>query len=159
MNKWYNNISDSEKRLLQIGTVLIGIALFWTLVFLPINKKIETKSQLQERLLGQLNEMKSFEISDFGYQTVSTEIIPDDTTFSSWVDQQMSVLGIQELVNRTEPIDNNTLVIWLSNVTFDQVIDWLQNIHKQYGIQVDQIDVNVTDSALGLTNIRMRLIK
>jgi len=159
MNKWYNNISDSEKRLLQIGTVLIGIALFWTLVFLPINKKIETKSQLQERLLGQLNEMKSFEISDFGYQTVSTEIIPDGTTFSSWVDQQMSVLGIQELVNRTEPIDNNTLVIWLSNVTFDQVIDWLQNIHKQYGIQVDQIDVNVTDSALGLTNIRMRLIK
>ena len=159
MNKWYNNISDSEKRLLQIGTVLIGIALFWTLVFLPINKKIETKSQLQERLLGQLNEMKSFEIPDFGYQAVSTEIIPDDTTFSSWVDQQMSVLGIQELVNRTEPIDNNTLVIWLSNVTFDQVIDWLQNIHKQYGIQVDQIDVNVTDSALGLTNIRMRLIK
>jgi type II secretory pathway component PulM len=102
--------------------------------------------------------MQGFDLAQISPTTKQLPL-PVNTTFSSWVDMQLSQIGMQELVNRTEPVDANTLTLWLTNAPFDQVIDWLQQIHETHAILADQIDINVTDKSLGLTNIRIRLVK
>ena len=157
MKQWFRQLSSSEQRLLLIGGVLIAAALFWRLVMVPVNEGIQRQAGLTTVLEQQLDEMQRMNLS--GNQLAVVQPLPAEMTFSSWVDQQMSVQGLQEAVNRTEPQDDGTLAVWLVNVSFDQVIDWLQMISERHGVQVDQFDVTVTDTALGLTNIRMRLVK
>lgn len=159
MKKWVNQLSDSERKLFLIGVVLVSLALFWVLVFKPVNQSIDNMVLTRDRLLTEQVEINGLNVNQYKNSSVSVEQFPDDVTFSSWVDQQFRAVGLQELVNRTEPVDSNTLTVWMNNAPFDQVIDWLYEVNQKYAVGVDQIDVNVTDKSLGLTNIRMRLIK
>ncbi len=159
MKQWYNNLTQSEQRLLKLGSILVSMVLFWVLLYQPMVKHIDQQVVIKNNLQQQLVEMQAVNpalLSRSGQQKTS---LPPNTTFSSWVDRQLNQVGLQQVVNRTEPVDNNTLTVWMNNASFDQVVDWLQTIQQQYDIAVDQIDVNVTDRSLGLTNIRMRLVK
>ncbi len=159
MKQWFNNLTQSEQRLLKLGSVIIGIVLFWVLLYQPMVKHINQQVSIKINLQQQLAEMQKVNLTSLNNHGQQKATLPPNTTFSSWVDRQLSQVGLQQMVNRTEPIDNNTLTIWLNNAAFDQVVDWLQSIQQQYGIKADQIDVNVTDRSIGLTNIRMRLVK
>jgi general secretion pathway protein M len=158
MNQWFKQLSQKEQRLLVIGGVLVGLALIWRFLMVPLTAELDARLAASQALQQQLAEMQQMNLSDQGVSRAQVPL-PAGMTFSSWVDQQMSQHGLQETVNRTEPQDENTLTVWLVNVSFDQVVDWLQQISRQHGIQVDQFDVSVTDQALGLTNIRMRMVK
>ena len=157
MKNWYQQLSSSEQRLLLIGALLILAAISWRLVMVPIQNRLDAAVTMKAGLSGQLDEMQRIDLRSA--QVKGVQPLPVEMTFSSWVDQQLSQQGLQETVNRTEPLDESTMTVWLVNASFDRVIDWLQRISQQHGIQVDQFDVTVTDNALGLTNIRMRINK
>lgn len=159
MIKWYKNLTVSEQRLLKLGSMLLAVVFFWVLVYQPLTKKINSQAEVKNRLQQQLTEMRNIQPQLLSSGAAQQSVFPPNTTFSSWVDRQLSQIGLQELVNRTEPLDSNTLTVWLNNAPFDTLVDWLQSVQLQYGVVVDQIDVNVTDKDLGLTNIRMRLVK
>jgi general secretion pathway protein M len=159
MKKYFNNLTNSEQKLLLMGSLLIGIVLFWVMIYQPLVKHINSQVNIKSNIQQQLAEMRSIQPALLANTNHQKAFFPENITFSSWVDQQMNQIGLQQMVNRTEPIDNNTLTVWLSNAPFDQVVDWLQTIQQQNAVVVDQIDVNVTDKSLGLTNIRMRLVK
>ena len=156
---WFYGLSRSEQKLLSIGTVMIISALLWVLLYQPIVAHIDSQITIKNRLQSQLTQMQNMSGTAVNNDFTSLQPIPTGVTFSSWVDQQLRAVNLQEMVNRTEPINERSLSIWLQGVPFDQVIDWLQIMSKKYAVQADQIDVNVVDSALGLTNIRMRLVK
>ncbi|MGJ8664091.1 MAG: type II secretion system protein GspM [Marinicella sp.] len=159
MKNWFQNLTANEQRLLRTGTLLVILALIWVLVYLPVSKHITSQVDIKNRLQQQLQQMQVLTGSAVSAQAVEYKPMPTGMTFSAWVDQQLRAVNLQDLVNRIEPIDENSLTIWLQGAPFDTVIDWLQLIARQYAIQVDQIDVNVVDSSIGLTNIRMRIVK
>jgi general secretion pathway protein M len=158
-SEWFSGLSQSEQRLLSIGSLLVALALFWVLVYQPVSSHIDNQVAVKARLQNQLAHMHELTGKATINQSLNVIPMPSGLTFSSWIDQQLREVNLQEMVNRTEPIDQNTMSIWLQGAPFDQVIDWLQSISTQYAVQVDQIDVNVVDASLGLTNIRMRLVK
>ncbi len=159
MKSWLQNLTGREQRLLKIGTLLVVVALLWVLVYRPTNKYINSQAVIKQRLEQQLQQMQDLTQSA-GFTTATTIVpIPENVTFSSWLDQQLRLVNLQDVVNRTEPIDANTISVWLQSASFDQVIDWLQDMATRHGILVDQIDITVVDRSLGLTNIRMRLVK
>jgi general secretion pathway protein M len=159
LSAWFSDLSQSEQRLLTVGGLLVGMALGWVLVYQPVVNHIDAQVSVKARLQNQLNQMQAMTGTTVNNSVTEVLPIPAGVTFSSWVDQQLRLVNLQEMVNRTEPIDENSLSVWLQGAPFDQVIDWLQTISTQYAVQVDQIDVNVVDATLGLTNIRMRLVK
>lgn len=159
LSAWFAGLSQSEQRLLTVGSVLVGVAMLWVLVYQPVVSHIDQQVTVKNRLQGQLSQMQKMTGTAVNNKVNSVLPMPVGVTFSSWIDQQLRVVNLQEMVNRTEPIDENSLSVWLQGAPFDQVIDWLQIMSTQYGVQVDQIDINVVDASLGLTNIRMRLVK
>jgi len=159
IKNWFATLSSSEQRLLGVGSVLISLALIWVIVYLPVTKHIEQQVNINARLQSQLSQMQEMTGDIGATELVSVQEIPINMTFSSWLDQQLQQAGLQQMVNRTEPIDEDKISIWFQGVSFNQVADWLEMIAKTYAVQVDQIDINVVDSSLGLTEIRMRLVK
>ena len=156
---WFNKLTSNEQSLIVFGGMAVFLVLTWTLVYRPVLKHIDQKVAVKHNLKQQFQEMQSLTGLSGNQNTVQLLTIPTGVTFSSWVDQQLKQVDLQQMVNRTEPVDNQRLVVWLQAAPFDQTIDWLQNIAAQYAVLVDQIDVNVVDSNLGLVNIRMRLVR
>ena len=159
MKKWFMTLSQSERRLLLVGALLIAAALFWVMVYQPLNRHLDNQVKTKARLDTQLTQMQQLTQTVSTSQVSPVQPLPAGMTFSSWVDRQLQQVKLQQLVNRTEPVNADALVIWMQGVPFDQLADWLQQIAMTYAVTVDQIDVNVVDSSLGLTNIRMRLTK
>jgi len=159
MKKWFMTLSQSERRLMVVGGLLIAVALFWVMVYQPLNRHLDSQVKTKARLATQLAQMQQLTQTVSTSQVSPVQPLPAGTTFSSWVDRQLQQVNLQQLVNRTEPVNSDALVIWMQGVPFDQLADWLQQIAMTYAVTVDQIDVNVVDSSLGITNIRMRLTK
>ena len=159
LSAWFADLSQSEQRLLAVGSVLVSVAVLWVLVYQPVVRHIDKQVTIKNRLQSQLIQMQKMTGSVPNNSLTAVLPMPTGVTFSSWIDQQLRVVKLQEMVNRTEPIDQNSMSVWIQGAPFDQVIDWLQTMSTQYAVQVDQIDVNVVDASLGLTNIRMRLVK
>ncbi len=159
LKQWFHTLSGSEQRLLFGGTLLVSVAVSWVAIYQPITKHINEQSEIKIRLQTQLEQMQKWSAQSIPSQTMRRTEVPQSMTFSSWLDQQLQAVNLQQMVNRTEPIDDSSLSVWLQGAPFNQVIDWLQDISERYAVRVDQIDINVVDSDLGLTDIRMRLVK
>lgn len=159
IRQWFQSLTASEQRLLSIGSLLVFLALLWVFVYQPVTRKINEQAVVKNRLQSQFEQMEAWNKNAMPDQSIKQFVIPQGMTFSSWLDQQLQKVKLQQMVSRTEPIDESSLSVWLQGAPFNQVIDWLQDISKNYAVRVDQIDINVVDSDLGLTDIRMRLVK
>ncbi|KAA3638990.1 MAG: hypothetical protein DWP95_11490 [Proteobacteria bacterium] len=159
MKRFLTQLSQREQRLLIYGAGLVFVVLLWLLVYRPVSNFIMQQAELKAQLQRQLTSMQQAAISLTGQQTQIKKSLPSDKTFSAWLDGQLMQINLQQAVKRSEPIDEQTVTLWLESVPFDLWADWLQRIYSQYGVVVDQADINVTDRTLGLVTIRMRVTK
>jgi general secretion pathway protein M len=159
MKQFLTQLSQRERQLLIVGGLLILAVMFWLLLYRPVTSYIEQRANLKIQLQQQLVSMQQAATGISHQQTTSKQSLPADKTFSAWLDGQLNQLNMQQSVKRSEPIDETTVSLWLESVPFDQWADWLQRINNQYGVVVDQVDINVTDRSLGLVTLRMRITK
>lgn len=157
MKKWLQQLSPRERQTFIIGSSLLLTILLFTFVYRPIEQSIRQKNQTIQTLQQQLGEMQSLRPQQNNATPRGT--IPADTTFSAWLDQQMVALKLQHAITRAEPIDQNTITIWLENIPFDPMIDWLAKIEPQFSVVVQQIDITTKDRNSGLCNFRLTLVK
>ena len=66
MKKWFMTLSQSERRLMVVGALLIAAALFWVMVYQPLNRHLDSQVKTKARLATQLAQMQQLT------QTVST---------------------------------------------------------------------------------------
>ena len=157
MKDWFFSLSDREQSMAKSGALFLSIALLLAFVYLPVNRSLDSKHLRLVNLNQQLNQMKQTLSSTQGAQARGT--VPSGMTFSAWLDQQMVALSLQTLITRAEPVDENTMTLWLQNVPFDSLVDWLVVAENQFGVSAVQMDVVAKDKAAGLSDIRMTLVK
>ena len=151
-----SKLSDSERKLLVRGSVIVFLALFWAFVYKPINQSIESKEKHLTELESQFSEMQSSQ--GLLRKTVNSAKTRDlSKPFISWVDGQLLSSGLSDYVSRSEPKDNQTLILTFENVAFDELISWLQPMISQYSINVSEADINLTDKTNGRCNVRITL--
>ena len=56
---WINKLSENEKKLLKLGSLIVFVTLLWAFVYKPITKSIESDMRLKNQLVAQLSEMES----------------------------------------------------------------------------------------------------
>lgn len=157
MKNWFLSLSDREQRLAKYGVIFLTVALLLAFVYLPVNRSLASKYMRLSNLKEQFTQMNQTLASTQGVRTQGS--VPADVTFSAWLDQQMVSLSLQSLVSRAEPVDENTMTLWLQNAPFDQVVDWLTKVESAFGVSAIQVDVVAKDKSNGLCDIRMTLVK
>ena len=155
---WFNQLSKSEQKLIKYGSLLIACVLFWTLVYKPLNKSIATKSKSKIELENQLKKMQQSKdmLGNARYITRS-HFRADDKPFISWIDETLSKSKLSDKLTRSDPKDNNTLILTFENVKFDKLIQWLEPLELKYKIAVSEADINVVDKSQGICNARITL--
>lgn len=58
---------------------------------------------------------------------------------------------------RYEPVGDSGLRLWLEQISFNNMILWLERLDKQFGIQVKEISVESQNNNNGLVTVRLVL--
>jgi len=155
---WYNKLTLNEQKLLKTGILILLPVLFWTLLYLPLNKSIEIKTRQKSQLTGQYQEMLLAEDELKIQNTNSVKFYRDlNKPFITWIDEQLAKNQLSQYVTRSEPKDSTTLILTFESVVFDELIVWLEPLELQYHVKISEVDVNLIDRNNGLCNARITL--
>ncbi len=156
--KWIKKLSSNEQKLLKYGGLIIFASLFWAFVYKPLTASLEKKQRRLATLSVQYMDMQSSKHLLTLQQQKVTKFHRDlNKPFISWIDSQLDKNTLSEYITRSEPKDNQTLILTFESVTFDDLASWLQNLEQDYAINISEADINLTDRSNGLCNARITL--
>jgi general secretion pathway protein M len=158
MMDWYNKLTSSEKKLINYGALIVLLALFWALVYQPVTQAIVQKSKRLNNLQEQYQQMQSSQ-EILKEQKINASKFHRDLnkTFISWIDEQLEKKQLTQFVTRSEPKDNQTLIVSFESVAFDDLVQWLEPLELNFNVKISEVDVHLIDRSNGLCNARITL--
>jgi len=159
MKSWYYSKEPQERRIILILAVVIGLSLFYLLIWSPITEGFAQKTtqvEAQKKLLSWMKnsslEIKRLQGSSQGKSSKS------NAPLLSTVDSTIKSSGLGRGMKRLEPQGNNKVQIWFENTGFDSLVSWLGKLASQYQIHIYSINIDRQDTP-GTVNARLVLTK
>ena len=147
MRDWFESLEPRERLFVAIGVVVVAIALFWGLVWAPLDKGHRERQQrvsTWERSLAELRPLASMPQQQSGAR-------PDSAAGSAQsavviVDSTLRTHGLGQ-PKRSQPTPNGIRVEF-ENVAFDKLVVWLGELSHRYGmdVQAGSLSTATTDS-------------
>ena len=150
---WYDSLGSRDQRFLKIGAaVLCVVVLIFGLLFPAIDYRASAEQHYQESL------------DTLSWMQANRGAVQRTAVANSLRDPGQSLLGIANQTakgynisfKRYQPVDDNGLNLWMDNVSFNNVVLWLERLDKRYGIVVKEVAVDRQEQK-GVVNIRLML--
>ena len=149
MQQWWQDLNQREQRLVAAMSLVVGIFLFISLVWQPLNEnlaKAQIKVQKQQRLEQWVNENLAY------YKTLqrSGSNKKSNESLSSLVNRTAKSLSIT--IARMQP-QGDDLQVWIDEVPFDRFVSWIDQLNRQEATKVLAVDLSV-GNAPGTVKVR-----
>jgi len=148
MKTWWQQLNIREQRLVVVMSALISIFILYGLIWQPMNESIETsklKIERQQKLLTWVQE------SVQRYQQAKRN------------GGRSSGESLSSIVNRTSRLEKITITrmqpqgddlqVWIDEISFNQLLSWLEKLASRDGLQVKNIDLSKADQQ-GVVRVR-----
>jgi general secretion pathway protein M len=146
----WRRLSGREQQLIGVLIVIALCLVVYLGLWKPLDNRAKTHKQMlileQERLevvIKQANQIESMRQKN-GSEGVVAQPLNQVIATSS------STLGISLI--RLQP-KNEQLQVWIEPLSFDRLVDWLDMLERQYGVQVTALDIERAESS-GMVEIR-----
>ncbi len=148
MKTWWQQLNIREQRLVMAMSALISIFILYSLIWQPINEDIansKAKIERQQTLLAWVQEGTQ------RYQQAKRN------------GGRSSGESLSSIVNRTSRLEKITITrmqpqgddlqVWIDEISFNQLLSWLERLAVRDGLQVKSIDLSKADQA-GVVRVR-----
>ena len=158
MSIWWNQLSARDRRILVIGSIIVAIFLIWSFVWHPLSAE-------QDRLTMRLDSAKrdlafvrvaEAEVDRLRNAGVRTRADRQGKSLLALADVSARGAGLEGVLKRLEPVGSNSVRASFEFASFDQIIDWVENLARDYGVQITDFSADRVD-ATGLVNARITL--
>lgn len=145
INQWWQSRSDRERVMIGMGAIAAIIFLSYALIISPISDRIVfLRNQVQEQQ-DLSNWMSKIEgrillLRQTGYLQTKTRNEP--LTMS--IERTLTAKNLSGYLQQVQQRETNQLILHFHQVPFDELIDWLQQLSREYGIVVQQTTVTRT---------------
>ena len=152
----YDQLPHRDRRVLQVLGAAAALTLIWVLIWLPVQDFRDSARQSANSAEAQLGWVQSQETrarraAEAG-ESSNGQLRDGDILRTVTQSAQQSGMPLQ----RFEPSGDRAMRIWLDNVVFTELIQWLDYLGEEYGIDVDQASMDRLDEP-GRVNVRMTL--
>jgi general secretion pathway protein M len=152
---WWKTLSSREQRLLVITVSLSVLALLYGGIVRPMQEQsllAENRLASERNLLAWVTEQADLliQLRGRGETSVSEEPLNQAVAGST------NKFGIRLI--RMQP-KSSGLQIWIEPVSFNQFIDWLAFLRRQYGIRVMMMDIDRAEKNGMIEIKRLELIR
>lgn len=136
MKAWWQQLNLREQRLVMAMASFIGIFIFYSLIWQPLNDnvvKAEQKLQRQQALLVWVNENTARYL-----QSAKSSGSRSNGSLSSIINR--TAKSNQIAITRMQP-QADDLQVWIDEVSFSQLLQWLEQLAANDGLHVKGIDL------------------
>ncbi len=147
--EWFNSLEAREQLLVKMGSSILIVAMFYGLVWAPMNNTIANQTELlaQQQALSTWVIQQEAKVLQFRRQG------PGKATLKGSLVQAVNqtAKASQITLTRIQPNDEEVQV-WIDEVEFNTLMAWLDSLDKT-GVQVLQADINESGGA-GMVKVR-----
>lgn len=148
MKNWWLQLQVREQRLVIAMTAFVAVFLFFNLIWQPLNQGIEQaerKLERQQKLLVEVQEKVALvqQAKNGGKQRVSGSL----SSIVNRIAKQHQIT-----IARVQP-QGDDIQVWIEDIAFSQLLNWLNNLTQSSGLQVKAIDLTQADTT-GMVNVR-----
>ena len=148
MKAWWQQLNTREQRLVSVMSVLMSIFILYGLIWQPLTENIEKttlKLERQQALLTWVAENTQ------RYQQAKRNARGGSgASLSSIVNRTSSANNIT--ITRMQP-QGDDLQVWIDEISFNQLLTWLEQLAINDGLQVKNIDLSSADQQ-GMVRVR-----
>ncbi|NOY67768.1 MAG: type II secretion system protein M [Gammaproteobacteria bacterium] len=158
MKAWYYSKDQQEQRIILILAIIIGLSLFYLLIWSPISEAFQQKNNQVNTKRELLTWMQKTgqEISSLKPRTKQKK--RNIGSLLSTVDRTIKASGLSQTMKRLEPQRNDSVQIWFEKTSFDTLIKWLGKVNSEYTIMIQSINIDRLEQP-GIVNARLILKK
>ena len=143
MKQWWESLNVREQRLGSALVLVVAMFLFYQLVWQPLSQGVidsEKKLNRQQSLLTYVIE----ETARYKAIKQNSSVKATSGSLSSIVNRSARQNNVT--LARIQP-QNSDLQVWIDNISFNQLLTWLEQLANQQGIQVKAIDLTPGERA------------
>jgi general secretion pathway protein M len=148
MKNWWQQLNLREQKLVASMSVVIAIFILYSAIWQPINSNLaKTKKKLerQQQLLIWVEENTArYKQASIAGQTSS------NASLTSIVNRTANQQKIS--IARMQP-QSKDLQVWIDEVSFSDLLQWLALLSNREGLQVKNIDISNTEKS-GVVRVR-----
>jgi general secretion pathway protein M len=155
LNLWYQSLSQRDRTLVIVTSIIMAVALFYLLVWNPVYRGLEQQQQQyksQQSIMAWMQqaaaEVKTLRRS--GARTVSRSNQP----VSLIIEQSAKVSGLKNNLDKLESSGKEGARVKLDTASFDQMLIWLNTLEKQHGVTVTSASIERAEKS-GTVNARL----
>ncbi len=156
LKQWFYSLSTKEQRMVSGTVSVIIITLFYIIVWEPVHLGLESaqqKQQSQKEILLWMQEAAT-EVKTLRATGGSNTIHGKNKPTTLVIEQTINNAGLKTSVNKIESSGNNGARVTLNEVSFNQLLVWLNTLATHNGIQVVSANIERA-SKPGRANARL----
>ena len=156
MRDWFESLESRERLFVTLGAVIVVVALFWGLVWSPLDKghrELQQRVSTWEQSLAELRPLASMPQPQNGSPPAAAGSAQSAVVI---VDSTLRTHGLGQ-PKRSQPTPNGIRVEF-ENVAFDKLVVWLGELSYRYGMDVQAGSLSAaTNESPGRINATLTL--
>ncbi len=155
---WWNQLAARDRRILLVGGVIVAAFLIWSFAWHPMSTE---KARLENQIDNARRDLAFVRIAEAEVERlrtagVRTRADRQGKSLLALADVSVRGAGIEGLLKRLEPVGSHSVRASFEFVSFDSLLDWIENLARDYGVQITDFSADRID-ANGLVNARVTL--
>lgn len=153
---------SARERWLSVGAVVI--ILFYGLYGLIVAPIAEEKIQLEQKINAQQQTYQYIkkigaEVAVLRQNKQDAVISGEEQSLMAVVDAGSNQLEVKPAIKRMIPDGADKVTLWLENIAFDKLTDWLAILETKHAVTVNQISINREQTHAGTVSAKLLLSK
>lgn len=155
---WWEGLQERERQMVAVGAVVVALLLGWSLLWYPL---AHARARLAEDVASQRSDVAWMrqalgEARELHAQGARGRADRQGKSLLALADVSARGAGLAGALKRVEPTSGNSVRVSFDTANFDTLVDWLDALSRDYGVQVTDLSVDKVEG-LGLVNARVTL--
>jgi type II secretory pathway component PulM len=153
-SRW-QGLQAREQQILLYSAVILGLLLFYLLIVDPVYSGRDTAEQ-RLRSAEEAFSLAQRQASDLKAASSNPEASASGSLLTQ-VESSAQQQGLRSALRRLQPSGDNQIQVSLEGASYDQLIQWLNNLNQQ-GVRAQRVDIQL-DRKTDLLGVQLLLAR
>jgi len=159
MKDWFDALEARERQFVSIGAIIVVVALFYGLIWAPLDRKhteLQADVEKWQSAIAELRPLRTA-IANSGQTTARPRANTQQSPLIV-VNNSLTSRGLDRYRRNSQPTSSNGIRVVFEDVAFDDLVVWLGDLSEQYSMHVQNGSFSAgSSSAPGRVNATLTL--